>query len=208
MKSRRRTVSLSLAIALLSAFIFACNLPLPEVESLLDLAGPPTPTPTIAVETIQAVLSPEITRAVTEEPCAYQWASQELPEITEALQKTFQDAGHPNLKVSAKAFGENCVRADGSVVRFLPMYTDIYATAPVPQLEDDLLLAERLETILRLVLDYPPEKLPGSPEGYLGITFTDPQGEMVNLWFRRLDGKAALDSGLSGEELLAHLSRN
>lgn len=205
-----RTFTLIMALSALGAVLTACNLPLPAADSLLDWIAPPTPTftPTIAVETLQAVLEPEITQAATDEPCYYQWASQPLPEVTAELQRYFQDAGQPDLAVTAGAFGENCLRADGSVVRFLTMYTDIYVTAPVARLDDDLMMAERTETILRLALDYPPEKLPGSPEGYLGITFTDPRGSVVNLWFRRLDGKAALDSGLSGVELLARLRGN
>lgn len=205
---RKRTVAFALILAALSAALFACNLPVPAADALQDLLGPPTPSPTIAVETLQAVLAPEITAGATDEPCGYQWATQPLPEISQELQETFQKADQPDLTVAAEAFGENCLRADGSVVRFLTMYTDIRVIAPVQQLQDSQLLAKRVETILRLVLDYPPEKLPGSPEGYLGITFTDPQGKVVNLWFRRLDGKAALDSGLSGEELLAYLREN
>lgn len=199
-----------LILAALSTALFACNLPIPAGDLLQQFLGPaePSSTATIAVETIQAVLSPETTLVPTDEPCYYQWASQELPEVTGALQKYFQDAGQSDLTVAAGAFGENCLRADGSVVRFLTMYTDIYVTAPVDRLDNTSLLAERCETILRLVLDYPPEELPGSNEGYLGITFADPQGGVLNLWFRRLEGKAALDSGLSGEELLARLGRN
>jgi hypothetical protein len=206
-----RTVALALVLAALGAALLACNLPIPTADLLRELMGPPMPTSTetIAVETVQAVLGPEITPAVTDEPCGYyQWASQPLPDVTEELQKYFQDAGQPDLKVTAGAYGENCLRMDGSVVRFLTMYTDIYVTALVAQLEDSQLLGEKTEMILRLVLDYPPEKLPGSPEGYLGITFTDPQGRVENLWLKRLDGKAALDSGLKGEELLARLRRN
>ncbi len=203
---RKPVVRLAGALALLSAMMLACNLPLPAAEVLTGMLEPATET--IAVQTIQALLTPVVSPGAEDEPCGFQWATQPLPEVTQALQQYFNDAGQTNLKATAEAFGENCVRADGSVARFLTMYTDIRVTLAVAQLQDQALLAGQLETVLRLVLDYPADKLPGSLEGYLGITFTDPQGNVENLWFKRLEGKAALDRGLSGEDLLAELRAN
>ncbi len=206
MMKRQPVVRLAGVLALLSALMLACNLPLPAAEALTGVLEPATAT--VAVQTIQALLTPVVSPGAEEEPCGFQWATQPLPEVTQALQQYFNEAGQTNLKVTAEAFGENCVRADGSVARFLTMYTDIRVSLPVAQLQDEALLAGQLETVLRLVLDYPAEKLPGSLEGYLGLTFIDPQGNVENLWFKRLEGKAALDRGLSGAELLAELRPN
>jgi len=194
-------VGFAITLAAMSIVLFSCNLPLPDFDSMVERFRNKTPT----VQTLPPILPPEMETGAEEEPCGYVWATQELPEVSQDLRIYFLNAGLDKFQVMAEAYGENCIREDGSPVRFLTMYTDVRVTLPAAQLQDEQRLAEQAETVLRMVLDYPPEKLPGSLEGYLGITFVDPQGQTENLWFKRLYGKAALDKGLSGVELLTYL---
>ena len=48
--------------------------------------------------------------------CAYQWAYQDLPELSAALLKSMQSL-QPEAQASAFAFGEDCIRADGKIGR-------------------------------------------------------------------------------------------
>jgi hypothetical protein len=198
----------ALLVVLVSVGLFACNLPIQEASSPLEPLEGELPTPN--VPTLPINLTPDTILTPTGEStsCWYAWATQPLPEVTDSLEKYLLEAGYPNVEVVAEAFGENCVLPDGSVARFLTMYTDIRITLKVDQLENDRYLAEQAETFLRLILDYPPDKLPGSLEGYLGINFEDPQGNTEHLWFKRLAGKEGLDKGLRGEELLEYLRKN
>ena len=200
---RIRMVVLFICLAALGLALLSCRLPLPDVNVIQEWIGKKTPT--TAIQTLPAISTPEISSGTEEEACYYMWASQPLPDITQDLQKYFLDAGYPDIQATAGAFGENCVRQDGSVAGFHTMYTDIFITVSVDQLEDEQSLAEQVEMIMRLALDYPAEKLPGSTEGYLGISLVNPQGQPENLWFRRIDGKSALDRGLTGIELLSEL---
>ena len=74
--------------------------------------------------------SPIITTdASTFEGCAYVWAYQDLPTLSGDFQESIQQL-QAEAKANAFAFGENCVRADGSA-DFIPMETDFNITLQV-----------------------------------------------------------------------------
>jgi hypothetical protein len=133
--------------------------------------------------------------------CAWSWASQGLPELGARVEAAMQAAGLEDVRVSAEAYGENCLTAEGKVDHFAAMETDFRIKVPVTSLSDRQELGKRLEEIL-LVLDaFPAGSTPGSNPGYIGVTF-EKDGQELNLWFMRTVWETAREKGLHGAALL------
>jgi hypothetical protein len=131
------------------------------------------------------------------------WAHEPLPELSNQFDTALKDI-LPQASGSADAYGENCINAQGEVVRFLAMETDYYVTIPVETLEDKGALGEIAEQVMSVLAEFPVEETPGPQPGYVGIIFEAPADEL-RLWFPRRDAQAALESGLRGEELFNNL---
>jgi hypothetical protein len=136
--------------------------------------------------------------------CAFMWANEALPELSEdfnqALQNTLADA-----EGYAQAYGENCVTNDGEVIRFLAMETDFYITLKVESIDEKQLLGELVEQAMVVLAEFPTEETPGPQPGYIGIIFETP-GDSLRLWVMVIEVESALEDGLQGEELFDTLS--
>lgn len=142
---------------------------------------------------------PTVTPTLTEAPCAYVEGRKDFPEISATLIEKLKAAAIPIATVRAEAYGERCITADGTTVRFAQREIDFYLTVNVTSLKDEATLGDYLEQILNVIDLLPPDKIGPNP-GYLGVTFQ--AGDQIqNLWFTLADASAFLQQGLTGADL-------
>jgi hypothetical protein len=178
-------------LLILLLFLFnACN----TVRPLQPVSGV---TATHELEPVQATDAPPQSSAGTE--CGYAWASEPLPELSKDFDEALKEA-LPQANGYAEAFGENCLNAQGEVVRFLTKETDFRITLKVEGLEDKETLGALTEQVLNVIAEFPVEDTPGPQPGYVGITFASASDEL-RLWFTQTDAEVALKNGLHGENL-------
>lgn len=137
--------------------------------------------------------------------CGYNWATQPLPELSADLQKKAIKLGIRASEVSAAAYGENCILADGTIDHFAAMQTDLYFKVQVDNLDDRDTLGAIAEEIIGFVEDIPQNSLQGPNSGYIQINYTSYHGDMQSLWFRLADAQTALQNGLVGADLFKEL---
>jgi hypothetical protein len=136
--------------------------------------------------------------------CAWNWATQSLPELSTKVEGGIQAAGLKNVTVSAEAYGENCITTAGKVDHFAAMQTDFYIVAKVENLTDIEKLGSLLEGILVVLDGFPNESTPGPNPGYVGMTFRK-GSEELNLWFPVTAGESARARGSHGAVLFEEL---
>ena len=137
--------------------------------------------------------------------CAYQWATQPLPEVSSMLQEQVINAGMDNISIIAEAFGEDCINPEnGKVIRFIARQTDLRIRIKVNQISDKEKIGNQLAEMLEVITSLPPEILPGPQSGMIEAVFTSSEGELI-LWFPRMDGEAALKEGKKGADLVSAL---
>jgi hypothetical protein len=141
------------------------------------------------------------------QPCAFNWATQPLPELSKQVQEAMEAAGLTNITVRAEAYGETCTSGQPSQTpSFGALETDFHITVKVLDLTHKEDLGILLEKILVVLDAFPIGEIPGPQPGYVGISF-QADGEELNLWFQSTDGKTARDQGLKGAALLDRLIR-
>ena len=132
-----------------------------------------------AVPSSPAPLPPTATDAPTIVPttavpdpgsCGYQWAYQDLPELSSSFQQSIHTL-QPEAQASAFAFGENCILADGSVAGFTAMETDFNVTLQVTDLVDESELGEWIVNVMQIITAIPPEQIIGSRPGRVSVIF-------------------------------------
>jgi len=183
---------MKVAVSLLTIFLLltACSLLPPGLR--LPESPTPSPTPT-------STMTPGYT------DCGWNWATQNLPELSAEIQAAMEAAGLTGVTARAEAYGENCFDPQTSEVRFFAAReTDFKVSIEVESLEDRPRLGELAEQVLIVLDGFPPGAMPGSNPGYIGIRFLD-GSEELNLWFTVTDGEAARALGLHGAELLDEL---
>lgn len=122
-----------------------------------------TPSPTNA---------PLVGTPPTVAPCYFNWATQDLPQLTAAIQSAMDDAGLENLIVRASAYGENCYTYDTNEVQyFATMETDFHVTAQVESLDDEAALGDLVAQILAVLGEFPPGETPGPMPGQIMLAF-------------------------------------
>lgn len=191
---------------------------------------PPTYAPTLEGESPTAVVLPVITRevlpptkliatlptphieqgpdgAVTAQPsnpesCAYQWAYQDLPELSADFLRSLQEL-QPEAQGNAFAFGENCIGQDGSVIRFLPMETDFNITLQVSDLANESELGEWIVKVMQVIENVPPDQILGPRPGRVTMTFQS--GGEQNVLSFYIDQYRALPAGLTDAEIFQRL---
>ncbi len=151
--NRGKTAALAVLLSTLLAGTYAA----------LRVAGPGLPEPAPGTD------SP--TAPPTYEGCAYVWAYEDLPEISEA----FDAAVHeliPGASGRAQAFGENCVYGDGHA-DFGAMETDFYVSLKAKDLHDETALGDQMAQIMMMVLQrFPRANLPGGQDGFVEFAFS------------------------------------
>ena len=157
------------ALLLLTLILGACS-PSPSL-----LSTETAPAPTISLATEPATLTP-----VGDINCGYQWAYQDLPEVSAQFDQAVKDL-IPNSNSHATAFGENCIGADNQVVTFLAMETDFYVIAPVGTLEDHQSFGNWAAGVMQVVNNLPTEMLAGPMPGFVEFRFEKDTSESLIL---------------------------
>jgi hypothetical protein len=131
--------------------------------------------------------------------CSYQWAYQDLPELT-ALFEPAVKRFIPDSTSHVTAYGENCVNADGQIVRFLPMETDFYVLVPVNSLDDHETFGNWIAQVMNTVNQLPPDLISGPNPGFVEFRFEKTMTESIGfrVSIREYNESA---NGLTGEEL-------
>ncbi len=168
-------------------------------------------TLTETVENPAATSTPPVTitptpvgTASTLEQCAYMWGTRALPQLSQSVNLAMQ-ALQPEATGQARAYGENCVYADGHAV-FSTMETDFYVTYPVKSLKNDADLGDRIKTIMQAIGDLPRDSIPGPQPGFVEVTFKSGDDQRI----LRVDIRKyrALSPDLSGSDLMKALFPN
>ena len=170
-------------IILFFLMLTACTLP---------AAGtvPPIVTATI-------VLAPTPTTSNAE--CAYVEGRKDSPKLSTSIAEKLKALGLSVEKTRAEAYGENCIAADNSIVRFAQREIDFYITLNVLSLKDETSLGNQLEQILTVIEQFPSDQVGPNP-GYVGVTFQS-GSQVKNLWFTLQDANALQKQDIKGADL-------
>jgi hypothetical protein len=134
--------------------------------------------------------------------CGYQWANQDLPELSSSFQQSLQTL-QPEAQGAAFAFGENCILPDGSIGGFLPMETDFSITLQVSDLNNEADLGEWIVKVMQVIAAIPQEQIMGPRPGRVNMTFqAGAEQKIVNFY---IDQYRGLPSGLSTAEIFQTL---
>jgi hypothetical protein len=134
--------------------------------------------------------------------CGYQWAYQDLPELSSSFQGSVQ-ALQPEAQANAFAFGENCVRSDGTIVSFSAMETDFNITLQVTDLANENDLGEWIVKVMQVIESIPQDQIVGPQPGRVSITFQSGSDQkVINFYINQYQG---LPSGLSNSEIFQTL---
>src|SRR5688572_9035224 len=148
-KGEEEFVGLNMKNFLLPLFLIllnACSLPLTPTSSQ-------PPVTVTAAQTATATLP-------SYGDCGYQWAYQDLPELSAEFQGAIQNL-QPEAQANAFAFGEDCVHADGTTRTFTPMETDFNVTLQVSDLSNETELGEWVVKVMQVVENIPQSKIVG-----------------------------------------------
>lgn len=170
-------------LALLSLILIcACSLPL-------------TPTAPASPATVT------VTPTATPPPygsCGYQWAYQDLPELSAKFQQDIQSL-NPEAQAKAFAFGEDCIHADGTTKTFIPMETDFNIKLQVSDLSNESALGDWVVKVMQVIENIPPDRIVGPRPGRISLAFqTSNDQKSINFY---IDQFQELPSGLSSAEI-------
>ncbi len=162
----------------------------------------PTPVPvglpTAAVPTAHTdPLTPGGGSAVTPfspQDCGYQWANQALPELSSSFEQSIQ-ALQPEAQASAYAFGENCLRSDGSIASFAAMETDFNVLLYVDDLANQSVLGRWIVQVMQVIESLPADQITGPRPGRVSIVFQSSTAQSVINFY--INQYRELPSGLS-----------
>jgi hypothetical protein len=158
--------------------------------------------PPLAAATTEAPTVIPTTAVPTLPPCGYQWAYQDLPELSSSFQQSIQ-ALQPEAEANAYAFGENCVLEDGTVAAFHAMETDFNITLQVVDLADESDLGEWIVKVMQVIEGIPQEQLVGPRPGQVNIIYqTGTDQKVINFYINQYQ---ALPAGLNRAEIFQAL---
>ncbi len=209
MKSRFALYGFWISLLLLTLGLVACapSLPSPDV-----LSQPPATSTVLPNLKLAATLStPHIdqppdgiiatTAPIDSTSCGYQWAQQDLPELTAQLQAAIQGF-QPTAQVKAFAFGEDCVHVDGSS-NFLAMETDFNISMQVDDSGNEEKLGTLIVQVMQVILNIPKDQIKGPRPGRVSFLFQGlSQNQGVSFY---IDQYQALPAGLSNTEIYPRL---
>jgi len=165
--------------------------------------GISTPQVLTAKTATDTVAPPKLT-SVTDTPsstteCGFQWAYEDLPELTAQFDQAIKSLV-PASASHATAFGENCVAADGQVVRFLAMETDFYVIVTVESLDNYETFGNWVYDVMQVVNGFPPDMIAGPQPGFVEFRFEKSISESIGFRvpIRQYNDTA---QGITGEEL-------
>jgi hypothetical protein len=162
---------------------------IPNPTLIVTLSTPPIDQPP-AGETAPASPNPQ--------DCGYQWANQDLPELSSSFQASIQ-ALQSEAQANAYAFGENCMLADGSIGGFSAMETDFNITLQVNDLTNESDLGDWIVKVMQVITTIPPDQIVGPQPGRVSIVFqANGDQKVVNFYVNQYQ---ALAAGLSNAEI-------
>lgn len=184
------------------------TLTLPPYDASMSPTAPLPPAQltywaaTMTAQALMRTVTPTPSPAQAEYPsCMFNWARQDLPDVTAIVQTALNDAGISYVTARAEAYGENCYRQDGSVSYFAAMTTDFYLTIPLDNLNDEALMGQVVAATYAMLSAVPTASLPARL-GYLDITFTaGDQSQRFRAMFDQM--RPLIEAGASGAALLA-----
>lgn len=154
--------------------------------------------PPLTAATTEAPTVIATTPVDTLPPCGYQWAYQDLPELSSSFQQSIQTL-QVEAQANAYAFGENCIGLDGSVVTFLAKETDFNIILQVDDLASHSDLGEWIVKVMQVVENIPQEQIVGPQPGRVSITFqSDADQKVANFYINQYQD---LPAGLSNAEI-------
>ncbi len=159
----KRNVTIAIVLSAAAGFLALQNVSAPTPDSA---AQTPVTVESIATE-------PPITESSVRQQCAYTWAYQDAPELTEKLDAAVK-ALHPDASARAQLFGENCGYADGHST-FGAMETDFYVRSPVEDLTDEEALGNWVAQVMPIVSKIPREEIQGN---YGFVEFSNADGQV------------------------------
>jgi hypothetical protein len=137
------------------------------------------------------------------EGCGWAWAEQALPEVSSAFRAelTAKNLSFVPRGTYAYAFGENCLRADGTVDHFATLETDFVVTTAPADPQDLPAMGTYLAAVLGTVLDaFGPSVVPGPQRGSVRFVIIA-GGETTQYQVLLSDAETALEQQLRGAEL-------
>jgi hypothetical protein len=138
------------------------------------------------------------TTAPNPQDCGFQWAYKDLPELSSSFQESIEVL-QSEAQAKAYAFGENCVRADGSIAGFGAMETDFSVTLQVSDLTNESDLGEWIVELMQVIETIPKDQIVGPQPGRVTVIFQSNSDEkIVNFYVNQYQ---ALPSGLSNSEI-------
>jgi hypothetical protein len=190
---------------LLSACSTGVASPQPVPPTASDVTFPTTaaPNPTLiaTLSTPHIDQGPDGNIAVTapeSQNCGYQWANQDLPELSSSFQTSIQ-ALQPEAQANAYAFGENCILADGTIGGFSAMETDFNVTLQVNDLTNESELGEWIVKVMQVIENIPSDQIVGPQPGRVSMMFqSNGDQQILNFYVNQYQ---ALPSGLSNSEI-------
>ena len=142
----------------------------PTTEILPD-SSVATPPPKIPDATPHIDQPPDGASTASTYPqgCGYQWAYQDLPELSSDFLLALQNI-QPEAQGYAFVFGEDCIHEDGSAT-FIPMETDFNITFQAANLSDEPALGNMVVKVMEIIEAVPPERIIGPRPGRVSILF-------------------------------------
>jgi hypothetical protein len=140
---------------------------------------------TVSAPTQESVPTTETAIPVTEtatlayEGCAYTWAYHNAPELTGKLDSAVKEL-NPDANATATLFGEDCIRADGSIT-FGVMETDFSVKLPVDDLTQHEEFGIWIKDVMQIVTEIPQEEIQGN---YGFVEFWFEKDELEHIVFR------------------------
>jgi len=167
-------------------------------------AGAASPLPPPVSTTEAPTLLPTTAGPSDNQPCGYQWAYEELPELSSSFQQSIQ-ALQAEAQARAFAFGEDCVRADRSVAGFTAMETDFNVTLQVSDVSNESDLGDWIVKVMQVIAAIPQEQIVGPRPGRVTMTFQSAADQkIINFYINQYQD---LPAGLSSAEIFQALQR-
>ncbi|HVO71199.1 MAG TPA: hypothetical protein VMT24_14210, partial [Aggregatilineaceae bacterium] len=137
--------------------------------------------------------------------CGWQWATQDLPDVTQRLSAALDGSQVAYTRVYAYAFGENCLNGQGEVQYFATKETDFDLALPVSSWSDRESVGDLMADVLAiLVRDIAPGSTPGPQPGQITLLVSDGSRE-ARLTVQHGQAADIVARSLRGSALLAEL---
>jgi hypothetical protein len=153
---------------------------------------PPIPVTTTEAAPVSPTVTPEA------QNCGYQWAYQDLPELSSSFQESIHEL-QSEAQARAFAFGEKCMLADGSVGYFLAMETDFNVTLQVEDLVNEDNLGRWIVKVMGVIESIPADQLVGPRPGRVSLNFQDGADQTFTRFY--INEYQALPAGLTNAEI-------